>query len=207
MSDRSTTNSGSPVAPGLRQLTGVHVPPGDDAVEGSLDLRVAEARLDRPGIRSGERRWRAAAATRSERAWSSAARLWIKPTSAVLTWAPTSSRVPPRSRELVPGLVEQAAGLRPRVEQFLDALVLGLPAGEVGLNPLDAGPTPRAWPRPRDVGLGHLDRSLGLLAMRDRLLHGRPLLQSSASSSGTNSTASTWPFLTESPMFTVHFST
>ena len=39
--------------------------------------------------------------------------------------------------ELAPGLVEQAAGQGPLAEELLDACGLGLPAGEVGLGPLD----------------------------------------------------------------------
>ena len=54
---------------------------------------------------------------------------------------------------------------------------LGLPAGEVGLDPPDAGPDlDELRLGARDVGLGHLDRGLGLLVLGDRLLDRRLLL-------------------------------
>ena len=113
MSDRATMNSGAPVGPGLGQVAGVDVPLGDDAVEGRFDLGVGEARLDGAGVGLATSMAEAAATT-SERAWSSAARLWVRATSAVLTWAAISSRAASAGAELVPGLVEQAAGLCPR---------------------------------------------------------------------------------------------
>ncbi len=140
----------------------------------------------------------AAAAVTSERALSSMAWLCRTAASAVLTWAWTSSRAASDELELAPGLVEQAAGLRPLVEELLDALVLGLPAGEVGVGPLDAGlDLRRAWPRrwrgwpgpppPRPRPAASLASACSTAAC---------FCSASASSSGTLSSASTWPFFT-----------
>ena len=119
----------------------------------------------------------AAAATTSERAGSSAAWLWISADLGRLDLGRDLLAGGLGRAELAPGLVEQAAGLRPRREQFLDAVELGLPAGEVGLGPVDAGPDlDELRLGAGDVGLGHLDRGLGLLVPGDRLFDRRLLL-------------------------------
>ena len=61
--------------------------------------------------------------------------------------------------------------------QFFDAAKLGLPAGEIGLDPPLAGPDlDELRLGSRHVGLGHPDRSLGLLVLGDRLFDRRLLL-------------------------------
>ena len=155
MSDRATTKSGRPVGAGLGQVAGVDVSLDDDAVEGGLDLGVAEQGLDAAGVLPGDL---------DGGGRGGDVGLGLVERGPALDQADLgrldlgldllAGRL--GRAELAPGLVEQAAGLRPLLEQLLDALVLGLPAGEVGLDPLDAGlrppraspRRPRRWPRP-----------------------------------------------------------
>ncbi len=79
--------------------------------------------------------------------------------------------------QLVPGLVEQAAGLRPRLEELLDATELAPPAHDVSHGAVDSGSDLGEFRLGAlDVGGGHLDRGIGLLAPRDGLLDRRLLL-------------------------------
>ncbi len=81
--------------------------------------------------------------------------------------------------QFAPGLVEQAACLRPRCIQFLNAVKLGLPAGEVGVDPPLAGTdVDELRLGSRHVGLRHPDRCPGLLVLGNCLFdHGLLLLE------------------------------
>ncbi len=99
----------------------------------------------------------AAAASTSEWALVERGLAWIKPTSAVLTWACDLLAAASAERSLFRVSSSEAAGLRPLAKQLLDALELDLPAGEVGLGPSDAGPDlDELRLGAGDVGLGHL---------------------------------------------------
>ena len=127
------------VGPGLSQVAGVDVALGDDAVEGRIRSwcrRGAPRAVPTSALATS---MAAAAATTSEWDESSAAWLWVTATSAVLIWAAISSQAASAERSLL-RVSSSRLPVAPARHEFLDAVKLGLPAGEVGRRPFSCRP-------------------------------------------------------------------
>ena len=163
--------------PRRRQVAGVEVPAGDDAVEGGLDLRVADHGLGPPDLRLGRRRRARRPRRRPSGPCRASASAWTSAASADLTWARTSSRAASAALSLLRVSSRRLPVTRRLADELLDPVELRLPAGDVGLGPADAGlDLGHLRLGAGDPRLGDLDGRLGLLPLGLGLLDQRPLL-------------------------------
>jgi hypothetical protein len=173
-SGRDEQRGGLRTGPG--QVPVIDVAPGDDAIKRGLDPGVSQHRLGLSGRGPGDVDARGGGDHVGQGLVQIGLRLELGRLGRL---DPGPDLVAGRlgRPELVAGLVEQRPGLRPLVEQLLDPAELLLPAGQVGVRPLD--------PRPDlghpglgagDGGLGELDRRLGLHLPGPGLLDRRLLL-------------------------------